>query len=94
MHNYFFEEKLKKKLLILYKKDAKRYSILMKKIEEIITLDNIEHYKNLRSPLQNFKRVHINSHFVLVFKYEKNNDAIYFYDFDHHDNIYKKEMKK
>ena len=90
MRNYYFEEKLRKKLSIVFKKDTKRYKILMKKIEEIIASDNIDHYKNLRKPLQNFKRVHIDTHFILVFKYEKNENAVYFYDFDHHDKIYKK----
>ncbi len=90
MRNYYFEEKLKKKLSIVFKKDPRRYKILMNKIEEIISSDTIDHYKNLRKPLQNFKRIHIDAHFVLVFKYEKNEDAVYFYDFDHHDKIYKK----
>ena len=90
MYNYYFEEKLRKKLSIVFKKDPSRYKIFMKKIEEIITSDNISHYKNLRKPLQDFKRVHIDAHFVLVFKYEKNEDAIYFYDFGHHEKIYKK----
>ncbi len=90
MRDYYFEEKLKKKLSIVLKKDPRRYKILVKKIEEIIVSDNIDHYKNLRKPLQNFKRIHIDAHFVLVFKYEKNEDVIYFYDFDHHDKIYKK----
>jgi len=90
MRKYYVEEKLRKKLSIVFKKDPKRYNILMKKIEEILTAENIDHYKNLRRPLQNFKRVHIDAHFVLVFKYEQNEDVIYFCDFDHHDNIYKK----
>ena len=90
MRKYYFEEKLRKKLSIVFKKDPSRYKILIKKIEEIITSDNIDHYKNLRKPLQNFKRVHIDAHFVLVFKYEKDKDIVYFYDFDHHDKIYKK----
>ena len=85
----YFEDKLKKKLSILFKKDTKRYLTFMKKVEEISTCNNVDRYKNLRKPLQNFKRVHIDAHFVLVFKYEKNKDKIYFYDFDHHDNIYK-----
>ena len=90
MRNYFIEKKLQKKLSIVFMKDPRRYNILMKKIEEIITSDNINRYKNLRKPLQDFKRVHIDAHFILIFKYEKNEDAIYFYDFDHHDKIYKK----
>ena len=87
--DYYIEEKLKKKLTIVFKKDPRRYKIILKKIEEIITCGNIDHYKNLRKPLQNFKRVHIDAHFVLVFKYEKNRDVLYFYDFDHHYTIYK-----
>ena len=90
MRKFYFEEKLKKKLLVVFKKDPRRYKIFIKKVEEIITSDTVNRYKNLRKPLQDFKRVHIDSHFVLVFKYEKSEDAIYFYDFDHHDNIYKK----
>lgn len=90
MHNFYIEKKLQKKLSIVFMKDPRRYNILMKKIEEIITSENINRYKNLRKPLQAFKRVHIDAHFVLIFKYEKNEDAIYFYDFDHHDKIYKK----
>ena len=90
MHNFYFEEKLRKKISIVFKKDPRRYKILMKKIEEIIKNEKIDHYKNLRKPLQNFKRIHIDAHFVLVFNYNKNKDSIYFYDFDHHDNIYKK----
>ena len=88
MRNFYIEKKLQKKLSIVFMKDPRRYNILMKKIEEIITSDNINHYKNLRKPLQAFKRVHIDAHFVLIFKYEKNEDAIYFYDFNHHDKIY------
>ena len=94
VNNYYFEDKLKKKLSILFKRDVKKYSILMKKIEEIITCDNIDHYKNLRKPLQNFKRVNIGTHFILIFKYEKSKNAIYFYDFNHHDKIYKEKTKK
>ena len=90
MRNYYLEEKLRKKISIVFKKDPRRYKILIKKIEEIINSENINHYKNLRKPLQDFKRVHIDNHFVLVFKYIKNDDAVYFYDFDHHNKIYKK----
>ena len=90
MRDSYFEERLKKKLSIVFKKDPKRYKILIKKIEEIIESDNIDRYKNLKKPLQEFKRVHIDAHFVLIFKYDKIEDAIFFYDFDHHDKIYKK----
>ena len=89
MHNYFFEEKLRNKISIVFKKDPRRYKIFMKKVEEIINSENIDHYKNLRKPLQDFKSVHIDKHFVLIFKYDKNDNVIYFFDFDHHDKIYR-----
>ena len=90
MHNFYIAEKLRKKLSIIFKKDPKGYTILMKKIEEIINSNDIDRYKNLRKPLQDFKRVHIDAHFVLIFTYNKNKNVLYFYDFDHHDNIYRK----
>lgn len=61
----------------------------MGKINEIATCDDVNHYKNLRNPLQHLKRVHIMSSFVLTFRYIESEDKIIFYDFDHHDNIYK-----
>jgi mRNA-degrading endonuclease RelE of RelBE toxin-antitoxin system len=89
MREFYIEVDLKRKLSKLFKKDRHRYELLMKKIQEILACENVEHYKNLRKPLQHLKRVHINTHFVLVFKYDKENDAVLFYDVDHHDNIYK-----
>lgn len=91
MREFFIDENLKKLLLKLFKKDHHRYAIVMKKMDEILTCIDVEHYKNLRKPLQHLKSVHINTHFVLVFKYDKEHDAIFFYDFDNHDTIYKKK---
>jgi len=91
MREYTAEEELKKTLRVLFKKDTKRYQIVLKKIQEIVSCDDIDHYKNLHSPLQHLKRVHINTHFVLVFRYDKGNDSVHFYDLDHHENIYKKK---
>lgn len=89
MHEFEIEEKLHQILKKLFKKDKKRYEIVWKKITEIINNLNIEHYKNLKFPMNEFKRVHIDKIFVLVFKYDKINDKIKFYDLDHHDKIYK-----
>ncbi len=50
----------------LAKKNPKQLMIIDKKIEEI-RLKPYHKYKNLRSPLQIFKRVHIDKHFVLIF---------------------------
>jgi YafQ family addiction module toxin component len=78
-------EKLQKILKKLLKKDRKRYEIVLNKIDEIINSD-AERYKNLSHDMKDFKRVHIDSHFVLVFKVEGN--FIKFEDLKHHDHIY------
>ncbi len=71
----------------LFKKDKQTRERIIKKINEIINSGNIEHYKNLRYDLKDFKRVQIGEK-VLVFKYDKKNNFISFEDFDHHDKIY------
>ncbi|MBI4017280.1 MAG: addiction module toxin RelE [Candidatus Aenigmarchaeota archaeon] len=83
------EENLKKTLAKLFKKDRTTYEVLMNKINDILTCEGVNHYKNLRKPLQHLKRVHINGPFVLTFKYQEEEDKVVFYDFDHHDYIYK-----
>jgi len=89
MREFSIEEELQRTLKKLCKKDKVTYESLMKKIEEIINCENINHYKNLRKPLQDFKRVHVRSSFVLIFKYVESEDKIVFYEFDHHNKIYK-----
>jgi len=59
----------------------------LKKIEEVINSDDIEHYKNLRYDLKDRKRVHVGP-FVLAFKFIKEENKIIFLDFQHHDKIY------
>ena len=73
----------------LEKKNQALYDQLKKKINEIIQVSEIDHYKNLRYDLKEFKRAHVGS-FVLVFKYNKQKNFVYFDDFDHHDKIYKR----
>jgi len=69
MREFSVEENLKRTLSKISKKDKAMYDAIMKKFEEILTCENVNHYKNLRKPLQDFKRVHIKSSFVLTFKY-------------------------
>ena len=76
-------------LVRLQKKDKQLYENLANKMNEILNTPDVEHYKNLRHDWKVLKRVQI-GHFVLVFRYDKFVDFIYFEDFDHHDNIYKK----
>jgi len=90
MFEYDLSDGLKIKINKLLQKDRKKAEIIYKKIREIISSDkiSIEHYKNLRYDLKEFKRVHIDKHFVLTFKVDLVNNFILFWDFDHHDKVY------
>ncbi len=88
MYSYEILPCLKDGLIKLSKKNKPLYEQVMTKIEEIITTEEVKHYKNLRYDMKDRKRVHI-GHFVLVFKFIKEKNKIEFVDFDHHDNIYK-----
>ena len=87
MRSYEISSELKDTLSKLSKKDKNLYEQTLKKIEEVISSSDIEHYKNLKYAMKDRKRVHV-GHFVLVFKYIKNEDKIEFLDFKHHDDIY------
>jgi len=89
---YDVSDKLEMILKKLYKKNRKQYRVILKKIEQIASCskEGIIHFKNLRYDLKDKKRVHIDKHFVLVFKVDIKKNFILFLDFDHHDNIYKK----
>ncbi|MBU2099682.1 addiction module toxin RelE [Candidatus Micrarchaeota archaeon] len=92
MHEFEVSQKLQKILKKLSKKDGIRFEIVMKKINEICSSEDIEHYKNLSYVLSEFKRVHIDSSFVLIFRFDKKTKKIKFKDFQHHDKIY--QVKK
>ena len=93
MFNFNLTDELKSIIEKLVKKDKKRVEIINKKIKQIINSDSvsIQHYKNLKHDLKDFKGVHIDSSFVLIFKVNIPNNFILFVDFDHHDRIYKKK---
>ena len=92
---YDFSDELEETLIKLFKKDRKRYETIMKKAEEIASrdLDTIEFYKNLRHKEKEFKRVHIDKSFVLLFKVFKEKKFILFDKFGHHDDIYRRSKK-
>jgi mRNA-degrading endonuclease RelE of RelBE toxin-antitoxin system len=82
-------EDLRKTLAILKRKDKTMFQMVEKKILQIASLDSvsIQHFKNLRSPLSDFKRVHLGS-YVLLFRVQANN--IIFDSFEDHDKIYQR----
>jgi len=71
----------------LAKKNKKQLLMIHKKIQEIRSEPNHE-YKHLHPPLQNFLRVHINSHFVLIFTINHTEESVTVYYFGHHDDAY------
>jgi len=92
MFDFDLSDELKLIIRKLIRKDKKKVEAINKKIKEIAKSDekSIEHYKNLRHDMKDYKRVHIMRSFVLIFKVDIINNFILFVDFDHHDKIYKK----
>lgn len=90
MFTYDFSERLRKRLNKLSKKDRILALIIKKKIIEVVNRDKkgIDLYKNLKSPMNEFKRIHLTGSFVLLFWVDKKDERIIFYDIIHWDNAY------
>ena len=86
-YEYWIKPGLKKKLEKIAKKDSKIVRRIVRKIEEVSKKPH--HYKNLRAPLQDWKRVHIFGSFVLLFSVDEMKKRMVLEDLDHHDRIYK-----
>ena len=71
----------------LSKLKGKELINLLHKIDEIVSCPNLNHYKNLKKPLQKFKRVHVNDSYVILFLGD--DGIVYFYKYEHHDKVYK-----
>lgn len=87
MHKLAIKEHLDKKFKKLRKKDVDMLKLIERKVQDI--LENPYRFKPLRKPLQNKRRVHIGSSFVLIYEINDENQTVTLLDFDHHDNIYK-----
>ncbi|MBU4069747.1 MAG: addiction module toxin RelE [Nanoarchaeota archaeon] len=92
MHTLEIKEEADKIFSKLSKKNPKQLRIIYKKIQQIRA--NPDHsYKFLKNPLQMFNRVHIDKHFVLVFKLDQIKKTLTIYYFNHHDTVYKWKPK-
>ncbi|MBD3361605.1 addiction module toxin RelE [Candidatus Woesearchaeota archaeon] len=92
MFDFDLSDELKLIIKKLLKKDRKRVVILNKKIKEIINNDTntIDRYHNCSYDLNQYKHVHIDKSFILLFKVEKENNFILFAKIGHHDDFFKK----
>ena len=77
-------EELNKQFAKLAKRDKVLFASLTKKVQEI--RENPQHFKPLRAPLQNRRRVHVGGSFVLIFSVDE--DTVRLLAFEHHDNAY------
>ncbi|RZN40076.1 MAG: type II toxin-antitoxin system mRNA interferase toxin, RelE/StbE family [Methanophagales archaeon ANME-1-THS] len=82
-------DELTRTLKRLKRRDLTLFTQVQNKLSQIATFDeaSINHFKNLRSNMSNYKRVHIGS-FVLLFRVEKDKDTIIFDRLVHHDDVY------
>jgi mRNA-degrading endonuclease RelE of RelBE toxin-antitoxin system len=90
MFTYDFSLKLYKKIEKLAKKDPVLAGILHKKVVEIVSRDekSIQMYKNLSSPMHQFKRIHLTDNYILLFSVNAQKMHIDFVDILHWDNAY------
>jgi YafQ family addiction module toxin component len=85
-------EELKKVLSKLAARDTVLATSVNKKIKQICSCDEelINHYKNLRHDLSEYKRVHVERSYVLLFKVDFEKKLVLFTKLDHHDRVYKR----
>jgi YafQ family addiction module toxin component len=88
MYSLEMKKSVERIFLKLAKKNPKRMLIIEKKINEV--LSNPYNSKPLRFPLQNFRRVHIDKSFVLIYRINERNNTVELWRYDHHDNIYRR----
>ena len=90
MFDFRLSETLQKKMQKLHKKDPMLARAFKRKLEEIVAHDErtIDTYKNLKSPLNEFKRIHLTDNFIILFKVYKQDNFIHITDICHWDKAY------
>jgi len=85
MYNLEIREEVDKVFQKLAKKDRVSLKYINKKILEI--KENPYHFKPLKNPLQNYRRVHIGN-FVLIYSINEQTKTIIVERYKHHDEAY------
>ena len=86
MYKLLIRGKLSKELGKLNKKNHVLFEAIFKKADEICI--NPQHYKNLNYPLNKYKRVHIDSNFVLCFSVDEKAQTVTLVKLAHHKDAY------
>ena len=89
--DFNLSSKLREDLARSARKNPAFVESVKKKIWQVVASDveTIEHFKNMRHGLSDYKRVHVGS-FVFFFKVFKAEKFIFFDRLDHHDDAYKR----
>ncbi|MDO8622811.1 MAG: type II toxin-antitoxin system RelE/ParE family toxin [archaeon] len=86
MYNLEIRESIDLIFKKLYKKDKISFEYISKKINE--ARENPYHFKPLKNPLQNYRRIHIGN-FVLIYSINEQSKTIIIEKYKHHDEAYK-----
>lgn len=87
MYHLEIRESVDKIFSKLAKKDKVSFEYINKKVEEI--RESPYHFKPLRNPLQNYRRVHIGN-YVLIYSINEKTKTVIIERYKHHDEVYKK----
>jgi len=84
------------KISVLFEKNTKKLkgkdlNNFLNKFDEILDIDNLDFYKNLKHDLKKYKRVHVNNSYVILFFGD--DEIVYFIDYINHDKAYKYDKK-
>lgn len=85
MYGLEIRESIDKVFAKLAKKDKVSFQYIAKKIIEI--RENPYHFKPLKNPLQNFRRVHIGN-YVLFYSIDEKRKTVIIERYKHHDEAY------
>lgn len=83
-HDYELRESANEKI---EKLDGFEKKKVMNKILQIC--ENPSHFKPLRSPMDGYRRVHVNTSYVIIFSINPLEKKVIIEDYEHHDKVYK-----
>jgi YafQ family addiction module toxin component len=86
LYKLLIKGKLSKELRKLNKKNHVLFEAVFKKADEICI--NPQHYKNINYPLNKYKRVHIDSNFVLCFSVDEKEQTVTLVKLANHKDAY------